>query len=405
MLDNDADMDAVAAKMDAARATSTARNDWIDPTEDAVALAFAEKYAGQYVHDHTSGMRHVRRDGRWARDTRNSIFNLARDFARLARAGLNDPPAGMAKIAFCAAVERAARADPRLAVSHEVWDRDPWLLDVPGGVVDLRTGETREAAPDLYISRQTSVAPAPPGTAAPLWAKFLDDATGNDKELQGFLQRFAGYLLTGIVTEEVLAFLYGDGGNGNGNGVFIGAIVAIMAQYAVAVPIEVFTAGSRLNLEYYRAQMAGARLVTASETEAQATLAESQIKEMTGNETPLSGRHPYGKPFDFVPQFKITLVGNHAPKLKGRSPATERRLRIAPFDHKPEKPGTHLKDKLRAEHPAILRWMIDGCLWWQRDGLGTAAAITKASSSYFEQQDAFGRWMDERCVLLPTARY
>ncbi len=125
---------------------------------------------------------------------------------------------------------------------------------------------------------------------------------------------------------------------------------------------------------------------------------------MTGNETPLSGRNPYGKPFTFMPQFKIVLVGNHAPKLKGRSPATERRLRIAPFNHKPDKADLDLKDKLRAEHPAILRLMLDGCLTWQRNRLGTAAAITAATAAYFEQQDAFCRWMDERCVLLPTAR-
>ncbi len=270
MLDADDD---VAAAMDAARrAANTTGKEWIDPTEDAVAQAFAAKYAGRYVHDHTSGFWHVWKDGRWARDTRNSVFNAARDFTRLARAGLNEPPSGMAKIAFAAAVERGARADPRLAVSQEIWDRDPWLLGVAGGVVNLRTGQMQGAAADLYIARQCSVAPAPPGTPAPIWTEFLGQATKGDKELQCFLYRLAGYLLTGIVNEEVMVFLYGPGGNGKG--VFLGAISAILAEYAVSVPIEVFTAGSRLNLEYYRAQMAGARMVTASETEAQATWAE-----------------------------------------------------------------------------------------------------------------------------------
>jgi putative DNA primase/helicase len=215
--------------------------------------------------------------------------------------------------------------------------------------------------------------------------------------LQSFLHRLDGYILTGDVTEEVLTFLYGPGGNGKG--VFLGVLTAILGEYAVAVPIEVFTAGSRINLEYYRAQIAGARLVTASETEAQATWAESQIKELTGNEAPLSARHPYGQPFTFRAQFKITLVGNYAPKLKGRSAAMERRLRVLPFTNKPEKPDLDLKDKLRAEYPAILRWMIDGCLAWQRDRLGTARVVTAATSAYFEQQDAFRRWLDERCKL------
>ena len=152
-------------------------------------------------------------------------------------------------------------------------------------------------------------------------------------------------------------------------------------------------------MEYYRAQMAGVRLVTASETEAQATWAESQIKEMTGNEAPLSARDPYGKPFTYWPQFKIVLVGNFAPKLKGRSPAMERRLRVVPFDHAPDRSDPELKERLKGEDPAILRWMLDGCGMWQRDRLGTAPAVNTATSTYFEQQDSLNRWIEERCIL------
>jgi putative DNA primase/helicase len=339
----------------------TTRSDHTEPTEDAAALAFAEENVGLIVFDHTAGEWRTWRDGRWAADTRKSVFNSARVFTRALRARLNDPPMAMAKIAFAAHVENAARADPRLAVSHEVWDTDPWLLGVPGGVVDLRTGNLLDADPALYITRQATVRPAPPGTDAPLWRAFIKSSTGGDDELSAFLQRLSGYIMTGNVTEEVLAFLYGPGGNGKG--VFLGGLAAILGEYAVSVPIDVFTAGSRINVEYYRAQMAGARLVMASETEAQATWAESQIKEMTGNEAPLSARHPYGKPFTFWPQFKIVLVGNHAPKLKGRSPAMERRLRVLPFTHTPATPDPGLKARLRDEYPAILRWMIDGCLW------------------------------------------
>jgi putative DNA primase/helicase len=368
----------------------------VAPTEDAVARAFAESYAGKFVYDHTAQSWFIW-DGRWMRDLRSAVFHAARVFCRAVAAALNDPPAGLAKIAFAAAVERAAKADPKLAVSHEIWDRDPWLLGTPDGVVDLRTGLLRPATPDLYISRHTSVVPAAQGTPAPLWGAFLDGVTRHDNELQAFLGRLCGYILTGNVTEEVLTFIYGPGGNGKG--VFLGVLTGILSEYAVSVPIEVFTANSRINLEYYRAQMAGTRLVTASETEAQATWAEAQIKEMTGNETPLSARHPYGQPFTFHAQFKISLVGNYAPKLKGRSAAMERRLRVIPFTNTPSQPDLDLKEKLRPEYPAILRQMIDSSLMWQRDRLGTAPAITAATSAYFEQQDAFGRWRDERCIL------
>jgi putative DNA primase/helicase len=389
---------ATAAELDALRGGKLISvPDNVAPTEDAVALAFAQTYAGQLVFDHTADNWFIWRDGRWSRDDRDSVFDTGRSFTRAVRAKLSDPPAALAKVAFASAVERAAKTDPKLAVSHEIWDCNPWLLGTPAGVVDLKTGETLDAAPDLYISRTTAVAPATPNTATPIWSRFLRDATNGDADLQRFLQRLAGYALTGCVNEEVLTFLYGPGGNGKG--VFIRVLNAILGDYAVAAPIEVFTAGSRINLEYYRASLPGVRLVTASETEAQATWAESQIKEMTGFEAPLSARHPYGRPFTFFPQFKLVLVGNFAPKLKGRSPSMERRLRVVPFNHVPQNPDRDLKKKLEAEYPAILRWMIDGCLAWQKDGLGTAAAITAATSTYFEQQDAFRRFVDEMCIL------
>lgn len=368
----------------------------VELTQDGVAWAFAAQKRHRLAFDHTSQQWFYWVDGRWRIDATASAFHQVRVYCRALRDGAEDAPKDMAKIGFVANVERAVRTDPRLAVSHEHWDKDPWLLGVPGSVVDLRTGKMQPADPSLYIRRQTAVAPAAPGTSAPLWNAFLEAATGGDKQLQTFLQRLAGYLLTGNVTEEVLTFLYGSGGNGKG--VFIGAVFSILGDYAVSVPIEVFVANSRLNLEYYRARMVGARLVTASETEAGATWSESLIKELTGNEAPLSARDPYGKAFNFLPQFKLCLVGNHAPRLKGRTPAMERRLRVVPFNQAPANPDKELKDKLRAEYPAILRWMLDGCADWQKKRLGTADAIKQATSTYFEAQDSFGRWLEERCI-------
>ena len=273
---------ATAAELDALRGGEfTSVPDGVAPTEDAVALAFAETYAGWFVFDHTADCWLIWRDGRWTRDTRNAVFNTVRTFARAVRAKLPDAPPMLAKIAFASAVERGARADPKLAVSHEIWNRDPWLLGTPEGVVDLRSGATLSAAPDLYISRSTTVAPAALGSPTPVLSSFLDDATKGDKDLQAFLQRLCGYALTGCVNEEVLTFLYGPGGNGKG--VLIHVLTTILGEYAVAAPIEVFTAGSRINLEYYRATLPGVRLVTASETEAHATWAELQIKEISNH--------------------------------------------------------------------------------------------------------------------------
>ena len=372
-----------------------------DPTEDGAGLAFVARHGEVMRFCHHAQHWFIWTGRYWRREETKLAFDLARDLCReLAATAIEKDKPKIAKASFASAVERYAQADRTCAVTAEAWDRSPWFLGTPAGTVDLRTGELCEPIPDDMITRLTSVAPAEHDAPHPLWTKFLGEATGQDADFQAFLQRLAGYILTGQVTEEILAFIYGVGGTGKGT--FLRALVTILHDYCVNVPIEVFTANSKLNLEYYRAQMAGRRLVTASETEQGATWAESQLKEMTGNEAPLSGRHPYGKPFTFSPMFKIVLVGNHAPRLKGRSEAMERRLRISPFMHKPANPDHGLKEALEAEYPAILRWMIDGCLLWQQVGLGTCRAVKAATGNYMEQQDAFGRWLEERCIVDKT---
>lgn len=373
-------------------------------TEADVAARFAAAHAGTLAYDHTMRAWFVWSGAAWVAERVGEAVEAVKAFCTAERERcVDDKQRGsMSKAVFVKAVETLARSDRRLAVHSGMWDERTDLLGTPEGVVDLRTGELRPGLPTDWITRQTSVAPAPPGTPFPEWSRFLDQATAGDEELAAFLQRWGGYCLTGDVSEEVLSFLYGDGGNGKG--VFLGTITAILGSYACAQPMEAFTSGARLPAEYYRAQMAGVRLVTASETEAGHTWAESQIKELTGNEAPVSARHPHGRPFTYRPQFKLMFVGNHAPSLKSRSPAMERRLRILPFVNKPSAPDHGLKDRLRAEYPAILRWLIDGCLSWREAGLGTASAIANASSEYFADQDAFGSWIEERCVLLSTAQ-
>ncbi len=377
-----------------ARPASTKDSDPSDFTEDGLALAFAAEFKHRLVYDHTDEQWWLWTGFRWERDTRKQALDMAREFVRTIRE--KDDVKALGKIAFTQSILKAAASDPRMAVSHEVWNTSPMLLGTPDGTFDLETGLPTDSRPENFISRQTLCGPAPVGSSSKIWLAFLDQLTNHDKAVQGFLQRLAGYLLTGDVTEEVLTFFYGPGGNGKG--VFLGALTSVLNEYAVSVPIEVFTAGSRLQSEYYRAAMAGARMVVASETESGAVWAESQLKEMTGNEAPLSARNPYGKPFTFRPQFKIVLVGNYAPKLKGRSPSMERRLRVVPCTNMPSDPDPTLKDKLRAEFPGILRWMLDGCAAWHRERLGNCDAVMAATGAYFEQQDAFNRWIEDRTI-------
>jgi putative DNA primase/helicase len=144
------------------------------------------------------------------------------------------------------------------------------------------------------------------------------------------------------------------------------------------------------------AMLRGARLVTASETEEGKAWAEARIKQLTGGDE-ISARFMRQDFFTFKPQFKLTIVGNHKPVLHNIDEAARRRFNIIPFTRKPDKPDRELEAKLRKEWPGILRWMIDGCLDWQANGLIRPAVIVEATNDYFDEQDLFGQWLEEFC--------
>lgn len=247
----------------------------------------------------------------------------------------------------------------------------------------------------------TSVSPAPPGTPCPIWDRFIAEVTKGDPALALYLQQVCGYLLTGCTHEELFFFVHGPGGNGKG--VFIGAIGAIMGDYAKAAAMETFMASKGERHLAELARLAHARLVTASETEEGRSLAVARIKELTGNERPITANFMRQNHFEFVPQFKLVLVGNNKPKIRTVDKAIERRLRLLPFTHQPANPDPKLKEALQAEYPAILRWAIDGGLSWQQQGFSTPACVEVATKEYLDEEDTKAEWLDARVIEEPGA--
>jgi putative DNA primase/helicase len=370
-------------------------------TEQVAMEAFIASFHTDLRFNHSTGSWLEWAGHYWKPDQRKLAFAWALKLCRqLARTITAKGRLVVEKVRFSAAVEQGARAMPPISTAQDDWDADLWLLGTPGGVVDLKTGILRDGERSDMITKTTACAPAATEDC-PLWLKFLDDALGGDKPMISFLQRYFGYCLTGLTMEEIIVFLFGPGGAGKGT--VVKTITGIMGDYAITAPMEVFTAQGYRPSEYYRADMAGKRLIVAAETEQGAYWAEAFVKEITGGDR-LSGRHPFGRPFTFDPTHKPLLHGNHIPRLRGRSTAMERRLRIALFNHKPAVPDAKLKEKLQAEWPAILRWMINGCLEWQRDGLQPPSAVTSANKSYFDAQDVLGRWIEDACILSPGKR-
>jgi putative DNA primase/helicase len=365
-------------------------------TEHGVALAFTKRHQNGLRYCHDAGSWYEWTGTHWGQDRKHAAYSFARQLVAEANRQTDfKTQAITGKAAFAGGVEKFAQRDPALAVTAEAWDRDPYLLATPGGTVDLRTGIVHSASPADMMTRVTAVAPAEVGTDCPTWRAFLQQATQGDIALIGFLKRWCGYCLTGDTKEHALLFGYGPGGNGKS--VFQNTLQRILGDYAAVAAMDTFTASHGDKHPTDLAMLRGARLVCASETEEGRAWAESRIKQMTGGD-PVSARFMRQDFFTYIPQFKLTIVGNHKPVLRNVDEAARRRFNIVPFLHKPTNPDRDLERKLEVEWPAILRWMIDGCLAWQVDGLPKPAVVAEATAEYFEAQDHFGRWLAECCI-------
>ena len=363
-------------------------------SDDSLALKFTERYGGELRYTAAWGKWHRWNGHVWRADSTLAVFDLVREECRQHSAVCKDDrlTSRIASAQTISAVERLARADRHHAATVEHWDADPWLLSTPKGVVDLKTGMLRPARPGDYC---TKLAAAAPGGTSPQWVAFLSRITDGDQGLQDYIQRMCGYALTGSTREHALFFLYGTGANGKS--VFLNTIQGLMGDYATNAHVETFIDSKSQSHPTDLAGLQGARLVTASETEDGRHWAESKLKTLTGGDT-ISARFMRQDFFEFVPQFKLVIAGNHKPGLRTVDEAMCRRFNLLPFTYTipVSERDLDLAEKLRDEWSGILQWMIDGCLAWQKQGLCPPKAVTEATAHYLAAQDNLARWMEDR---------
>ena len=378
--------------------------------------------ARRFVNQHHKNVRHVRAwkrswviwDGtRWSPDETGEVERLAKMTIRSMQkeaALIEDPKIRESLLKHAARSESAARirsmlelaaTEPEIACVPDVFDADPWLLNVENGTIDLRTGEIHPPNRENMI---TKVAPVifDPRAKAPRWIQFLRDITGGDEELMEYLQLAVGYSLTGDTREQCLFFCYGTGQNGKST--FLEILREMLGDYAQQADFSTFLVrrgeGPRNDL----ARMRGMRLVTAVEAPGDRSFDEAVLKQLTGGDT-ITARRLYEEYFEFVPTHKLFLAANHKPHVSEQTEAFWRRIRLIPFTVyiPPEKRDRLLKEKLKRELSGILNWAIEGCLKWQSQGLIEPAAVKRATQSYREEEDLIGEFILANCELDPEA--
>ncbi|HEX2972014.1 MAG TPA: phage/plasmid primase, P4 family [Tepidisphaeraceae bacterium] len=296
------------------------------------------------------------------------------------------------------AMVELAESELPVAMRPDAFDTAPWLLNVANGTLDLHTGTLR-AHNRTDLLTKCSPVPYDPAATCPAWDSFLNRIMAGDQAMIDFLQRAVGYSLTGDVRERAFFVLHGTGANGKST--FLEALLAMLGEdYTQVIRAET------LMIKQYQestsgdvAKLQGARLVQAGESEEGQRLAEALVKRMTGRDT-LTASFKYHEEFAFKPEFKLFLATNHQPSVRGTDKAIWDRIKLIPFDVTiPEaEQDRDLPTKLLAELPGILAWAVEGCLAWQRVGLGVPEKVRTATSAYRAESDTLGAFLAECTV-------
>lgn len=279
------------------------------------------------------------------------------------------------------------------------FDQRPMLLTVANGTVNLETGELQPYRREDLLTKQISVE-YDPNAECPTFLSFLDRIFESEASMVEFIQRAVGYSLTGKTSEHCVFILHGSGRNGKST--LINVLTDLLGEFARSVEPEVLTVRRNHNNTLVEmADLAGARLVTAVETEDNKRLAEAKIKQMSGNDV-VKGCHKYKNPFDFRPIWKLWYATNHKPVIRGTDEGIWSRIRLIPFDVfiPAEERDLDLGEKLKNELPGILRWALDGCLAWQTKHLAPPEKVQKATAEYRNEQDILAAFLADCCVFV-----
>lgn len=369
------------------------------PTEDGMARALVAHHGHDLRYCPQRGM-WLRWDGhRWGWDEAEHHRELIRALARALPDDGDRDERAFKKRALSAAgtagIERLARSDAKIVVGVGQLDADPWILNTPGGIIDLRTGQLRPADPTALCTRSTAV-PLDQTADPTQWLQFLAD-TFNDPDLIAYLQRLVGYSAIGMVGPHVLPFTVGSGGNGKG--VFLESITGVLGDYATTAPVGFLMTHQHASHETEIARLAGARMVVCSEVNEGDRFDEAKVKQLTGGDT-ITARFMRQDHFTFTPTHQLWLMGNTRPEVRTGGRSFWRRLRLIPFEH--EVPADQIIDDLqgilvRDHGPALLAWLVAGAVAYAAGGLAEPGKVKAATAEYEADQDNLARFVDECC--------
>lgn len=375
------------------------------------ARRFVRLCTGRALYAADMGTWYVWDGNRWKQDVENVALRLAAevvDDVREQALLTNDPDERQRWNAWAHQTESVGHqtallklAEPRMAVRAEVFDRDPWLLVVRNGTLDLRDGVLRDSRPEELCSRQAAVDFDPEATCRK-WRSHVKFVSNADLELAAYLRRAVGYTLTGLTSERAFFFLTGEGSNGKN--AFIEPIMQLLGDYGKTASSALLTGGDEQHPTII-ADLLGARLTFVDETREGRRLNAERIKTLTGSKR-LRARFQRQDFFEFEPTFKLWITGNGRPVVRDPSDGAWKRLHEVPCLGKVADAKV-IKDYgeilYGEEASGILNWALEGLVDWRSSGLLKPRSVQAAIDEHRDEEDFVGQFVDE-CLVTTDPR-
>jgi len=286
-------------------------------------------------------------------------------------------------------------------VSKAELDKDPYLLGVANGVLDLRTGALIQNRPELLITRYARAAYRP-DAEAPIFLLFMSQICLGRQDLIDYLQEILGYSLSGLIKEHAFFLLVGTGANGKST--LIETFLHLLGEYGIGMPSHAFLKSNSRAIRNDIARLPGVRFAPCAEVNTGMSLDESMVKRATGGDV-MTARFIRKDYFDLHPNAKFFLSVNTLPKITGADNGIYRRLKVLPFEGNfKDSMDKDLPEKLKAEIDGILNWAVAGFRrWYERGELVEPQCVVDACAAYRAEMDTVQSFLDECCILDPKA--
>lgn len=378
----------------------------VELTQTGWAMRFAARFDGQFLY--VPGLGWHRWDAScWKFDELNESFHATKqtilDLHREASAAGKEQEkkwsvviGNASSMAGRGSMLTGAAAEPGMKAAVRHMNADPYQLVVKNGTVDLRTGKLRPSAPGDHNTHCAEVV-FDDSAEYPKWREHVrlvaSHADGtSDPGMEAYLQKWAGYTLTGLVSEQRFFFGFGEGENGKN--VLIETLVGMLGSYAKRGSTKIILGGTQEH-DTVIADLAGARMIFIDETP-QGKINEARLKELTGNAT-ISARKIAQDPFEFEATFKIWMAGNNRPRVSDTSLGFWRRMDLVPFDATigPERKVQDYGKVLADERSGILNWALEGLRAYREQGLTPPDRVRIAGQEYRDEENVFGQFVAE----------